>query len=490
MSIIFERREDVINNNNSAQDEIENIISRLNPSTKQLMFSIPLHGDIDFEILNKLGFRNVETICFEEPGEITSIKNLPKSLHVLKCENQLLVELFELNDSLKELHCDYNYIQEFSGEHAKNLVKLHISHNRLEKLDGLGPHLEELYCTNNKLQLLNLEKLNNLKVLHVSENPTLVIEHVPASLGDFKSDNSPFAVVKYDALNEPGAETAIGKMNHIHHEQKIDYLGALDVYFKLKKNYDDAFFTAKKKAFLSAKTKLARKKLVALIQPKCINCKRPGGTIFEHKDNKYTAICGVREVHNKCNLNIQLYRGYFADEESMLYMFKKEVDKVKEKIVRQKLDTLFDYVNEKVAAERFKKEIEYYHLESSIYNEILQRHNETYYSKTQEDAVNEKITEINGLLSQYNAIINDYKNNSENKELLSDALHLHISTIDPEIENLRRLKNGLNEVIVDVNVVGHTYDIQSTLVQRKATLANMDMTLEEPPRVVKFTKKD
>ena len=141
MSIIFERREQVININNTAQEEIENIIRRLNPNTKQLMFSVPLHGDIDFEILNNLGFRNVEIISFEEPGEITSIKNLPKSLLILKCENQLLIELFDLPVSLKELYCDFNYIKEFSGERVKNLVKLHISNNRLEKIDGLGRHL-------------------------------------------------------------------------------------------------------------------------------------------------------------------------------------------------------------------------------------------------------------------------------------------------------------------------------------------------------------
>jgi hypothetical protein len=57
------------------------------------------------------------------------------------------------------------------------------------------------------------------------------------------------------------------------------------------------------------------------------------------------------------------------------------------------------------------------------------------------------------------------------------------------MENLRRLKHELNEVVVDVDIVGNTYDIKSTLVQRKVTLAGIDVTLEEPPRVVKFSKK-
>lgn len=489
MSIIFERREQVINENNTAQDEVEGILSRLNPNTKQLVFSTPLHGNIDFAILNRLGFRNIETISFEEPGEITAIANLPNSLHVLKCHNQLLIGLYELPLDLKELHCDYNYLTEFSGEKVKGLVKLHISHNRLEKLDGLMDNLEELYCTNNRLQLLNLDGLSSLKVLHVSENPTLLIEHVPEGLVEFKSDNNAFAVVRYDTAAEPGADTTIGKMNVVHAEQKIDYLEALNIYFMLKKNYEDAVFSAKRDAYLSAKTKSAAKRQIALIKPKCINCRKPGGTIFEHKDDKYTAVCGMQELHNKCNLNIQLYRGHFSDQESLLYIFKNSVDEVKEKIVRQKLDTLFDYVSDKVAAERFKKEVDNYSFESSIYNEILQSYNEKYYSKTKQDAITEKTEAINALIEQYNSIMDDYKNNPENNELLRDAIRLQIRTITPEMENLRRLKNELNEVIVDIDNVGNTFNIKSSLVQRKVTLANIDVTLEEPPRVVKFSKK-
>ena len=328
MSIIDSQREQIITENNTAQDELEGIISRLDPNTKQLMFSTPLHGDVDFAILDRFGFRNIETIIFEE-GEVTSIKNLPKSLLVLKCRNQLLIELFAIPTFLEELDCDYNYLTRFSGSTVKNLKKLHISHNRLETLDELSDNLEELYCTNNKLKLLNLAGLEKLKVLHVSENPTLVIEHVPEGLVDFKSDNSPFAVVRYDGVQEPGADTTIGQMNHVHSENKIDYLEALNVYFKLKKNYEESLSQAKHAAFISARTRAAGKRNVAAIKPKCINCKKPGGTIFEHKDDKYTAICGVPDLHSKCSLNIQLYRGHFSDEESLLYIFKNGIDTTK-----------------------------------------------------------------------------------------------------------------------------------------------------------------
>jgi hypothetical protein len=165
------------------------------------------------------------------------------------------------------------------------------------------------------------------------------------------------------------------------------------------------------------------------------------------------------------------------------------VDDSKEQIVRQKLDTLFDYVADKVAAEKFKKELDTYNLESTIFNETLQSHNEKYYSKPKRDLIAEKTEEINKLLAQHDTIINDYKQNMDNIELLRDAVRLQIREITPEIENLRRLKNELNEVIVEINTVGNIYDITSTLVQRKVTLVNTDVSIEEPPSVMKYSKK-
>jgi len=495
MDIIESERRSVIDDNNSAQEELTGILTRLNPNTKQLVFSKPFHGDLDFSVLIRMGFRNVESISFDK-GEITSIINLPQSLRVLQCSDQLLNGLFDLPIYLEELICDYNYLTSLSCKTTKSLKILKISHNRLEQLDELPNSLEELYCTNNRLQLLNLEGLDDLKVLHVSENPALIIEHLSSEIVDFKSDNSPFANVQYDNEGEqssklPASTSNINDLNHIHTVSKIDYIDALHTYFKLKKTYEYGILKKKREVFNSAPTRAIGKKMVSEIKPKCINCGRPVGTIFDHKNDKYIAICGERDLTRKCSLNIQLFRGHFSDEESMLYIFKSEFDKSKETIVRQKLDTLFNYISERDASDRFKKELENYNIESNIYHGILDSFNEKYFSKTRQEKINEKMTKINDLLSKNDSIMSDYKMNSENRELLRDAIRLQIREIIPEMENLRRLKYELTEMDVDVNISGaNVYDILSTLVQRQITVSNIDYTLEEPPRVVKFSKKD
>lgn len=353
MSMITELRESVLQNNNTAQEELNGIISRMNPNSRKIVVSNALHGELDLSILNKEGFNHIEEIDLAE-GEITEIANIPDSVRILRCPNQLLINLSNLPPKLNELHCEYNYISLFDGSKLPELKKLNISHNQLENISNVPKHLEELYCTNNKLKIINLVGNSDLKVLHVSENPTLVIEHIPHSLIDLKSDNSPFVKRSYEddthIVSRP-----IEKMNDKHTKEKINYLEALHFYMQTKKSYEEKLLKMKKDAYYSAKTKSLAKRAVSQIKPKCINCKRPVGTIFSLKNDKYTAICGDTNLSTKCNLNIELYRGYWSDETSILYLYKNEMDKSKETIIRQKLDTLFQYVDERTSSNRFKK---------------------------------------------------------------------------------------------------------------------------------------
>jgi Leucine-rich repeat (LRR) protein len=479
MSIIDSQREQIIRDNNTAQEELEGIISRINPNINQLVLSTPLHGDLDLGILTSRGFRNVKHIVLE-PGEITSIRNVPQSVLSLHCSNQMLVDLFDLPPSLTELVCDYNYISRFSCKGLKKLTKLHISHNRLEELEDLPKDLEELYCTNNKLKLLNLDGLQSLHVLHVSENPAITIENVPEGIVDFKSDNSPFAVIEAEHVD---------KKKHMDTEIKIEYVEALNVYFRLKKTYEENLLKVKRDMFHSQKTKTAGKRAVATVAPKCINCGRPVGTIFEHKDFTYTAICGDPVLRNKCNLNIKLFSGFFGHDMHYLYTVKGWVDESKTKIVMQKLDTLFSYMSEKDAAIIFKEAMKQYEQYSSEYKQILESVNKKYFNKEKQEQIATKTTELNTLFGQYNAIINDYKENIENQELLKDAVQLYIREIVPKMENLRTLKYGLNEVDTEVNVVAKTHHIKSTLVQKPVKLSEIDETIYLLPKVIHFSKK-
>jgi hypothetical protein len=205
------------------------------------------------------------------------------------------------------------------------------------------------------------------------------------------------------------------------------------------------------------------------------------------KNDKYIAICGDTNLSTKCNLNIELYRGYWSDETSILYLYKNEMDKSKETIIRQKLDTLFQYVDERTSSNRFKKELDNYNIASGIFHDSLDSFNEKLFNKSRDQQIIEKNKEINDLLDEHARILNEYKEDIENTELLRDAVRLYIREITPRIENVQRLKNELNEVDTRIYITGaNVYTITSKLVQRKVTLQNYEESLSEPANIIKF----
>ena len=97
---------------------------------------------------------------------------------------------------------------------------------------------------------------------------------------------------------------------------------ALNEYFKLKNTYEVEIMKNKKKIMNNSTLSNKEKRQEYLkLKPKCINCKRPGGTIFsvklfsdESKNRKtdyreFRSRCGI--ISNPCNLNITIQTGLY-----------------------------------------------------------------------------------------------------------------------------------------------------------------------------------
>jgi hypothetical protein len=105
-------------------------------------------------------------------------------------------------------------------------------------------------------------------------------------------------------------------------EKKKKFLEGLNTYYKMKSEYEEANLKNRNKIMknqnLSWKEKRTEYKK---LKPKCINCKRPVGSIFssvynpDENGRKLMAVCGDRA--NPCPLNITINLGetttYFDD---------------------------------------------------------------------------------------------------------------------------------------------------------------------------------
>lgn len=471
MNIIIERREDIIKNNNTAQEELNGILDNLDNSIDELIIYNSLYGNLDFSVLETNGFKRIKTIIFDKEGEITNISNLPSNLKKLVCSKQYLMDLENLPETLVELDCRQNYISHIDFSPLKKLKVLQISDNQFEKLENLPDTLEELYCNNNKIRKLNLTNTTQLRILHSSNNKTLIIEGVPSSIVDFVSENNPFIDIEYDNLNIGSLDS---EKNEERNQNKIEYIDSLYDYFKLKKEYEDELHNARKKVFEKQSNKKIGRKEAMRVKGKCVNCKRPVNTIFTIKNKSYIAMCG--DINKPCGLKIEIYNGVHYPN-SFIYINKESLDNTKTMIIKQKLDTIFNYISNEESAKIFKKIMEEYNFYNSDFYNLLEKCNDIYSNKLRNDLIERKTAQIFELISSIKELVTEYEK-TENRELLKNAIEIQVKELNPEIHNLRMLKYEIMEFDTNTN----------SLIQKYASLQKMEHNVAEPPSVVKWRK--
>jgi hypothetical protein len=486
MNVIKQQREDIIKENNTAQERLKDILETINKRTNILDIREPLHGDIDFSIL-KDGFSNVKTIILPE-GEITNIFNIPEGITHLNIDKNLLFELNELPSSLTHLEVKYNYLSNIDFTDLKYLEEINISYNQITTLENLPPELIVLNCQDNQLRSLDLRGLNKLNVLNCSYNKLTIIENLPENIRDFNYDNNPS--IEFRNSNKIPKEKS-GKQEDEERLmlQQISYEDSLKHYFSLKQKYDKSLLETKQNLFYSSPTKkIARQKILQL-KPACIYCKRPVGTIFSKKDNRYMALCG--DTQNPCKLKIEIFSGNFGSNIDLLYKFKEHIDELKDDIIREKLDNLFNYKNEERSVAIFKKKLEEYNFDSSMLKELLDRHNENYNNSHKKELIQKKQDVVYKYIENISELLKEYEQ-TDNIEILKSAVYIQKTDLLPEINNLRILRNELMEMNHEVVISGGfgvNPLINYYLFKNEVTLSKNDFTFGEPPRVVHFSMK-
>ena len=492
MNIILEERENIIKNNNTAQIFLLSILDNSEPNIREIAIHESLHGNLDFSVLKTQGFNNIKSILLLEKGEVTSISNLPEGLEKLVTSHQYLIELENLPKSLKELDIQHNFINNLDISNLKNLKKLQISDNHFTKLENIQNSLEELYCENNRIKILNLKDLLELRVLHTSNNKAIIIENLPPSIVDFKSENNPFIEIEYANLHSSQTPKNVS----ITPKEKINYIESISEYFKLKKRYEENNYKDKKRIFEKASSKQQGKKNLSRWIPKCVQCRQSGGTKFSIKNNTYYAVCGNKQ--SPCNLDIEIYNGnVFNIDELMTTYGLEELIKFKENIIKQKLDNIFNYENEKEAMKKFKENLEEFTFFNIGYTELIEKNNNLYKDDIRNEMITRKTQQIYDLITAIKELITQYKIDG-NKQLLKTAIEIQVKELNPEINNLRLLRYEIMEMKYSIykksgkeggDEEEETAEFKEVvLFQRYASLQKTDILMGKPPVVVKFSK--
>jgi hypothetical protein len=472
MNIIQEQRDNILKENNTAQAYLKDFLEKFNKASRDITILEPLHGDLDFSVLKDYGITNITKIILTK-GDITSIIGLPESVLEFECPDNLLVSLDGLPNNISRLEIPYNYLEDFDLSSLTKLETLIINDNKLTTIENIPSNIKELNCSNNNISTLNLSGVIRLEKLIVSNNPITVIENLPEGIVDFQMENTP----SIEFRNSSAA--AIVENNEPKEKQK-NIKDALNEYFKLKSKYEEMVYDMKKKIFEKADTKRQAKRDVLTIKPPCIKCKRPVGSVFSKQNGRYNAICG--DSVKPCGLDIQIFVGDSKMQLNyILQIFREDNEELKDNIIRQKLDTLFNYTTEQESIKLFKKELEEFNSNSSIYKKLLDRNDELFHSIDKKHLIEKKNDEIFHLIERVNALLKEYEN-TQNKELLKQAVHIQVKEIQPEIRNLRNLKYEIMELNQEIENNKRKY----SLYQYPVELSKLDSDFGEPMRVIKF----
>lgn len=474
MATFIQQKRETALQENTAQQRLFDILENLLPSTSELNFREPLAGDLDFSVLRTCGFKEVTVLRFTD-GQITSLKNIPEGITKVFCPRNLLIDLVELPSSISVLDLPGNGIESIDFKRVNKLQELHISDNLFVELENLPHTLEVLTCDNNDLRMLDLDGLRKLKVLHCSGNRTLRILNMPDSVPDFIMDNSPAAEILKSADLKRNPELQQEDFT------KLDVYESLNKYFQLKTVYETKVKAQRKRLMAKMPNPRTYKKEAKKLVPVCVNCAQAGGTIFSREDRIYTAICGAPK---KCNLNIKIYAGSYNVLDASIDMWTEEVETSKEKIIKLKMDSLFNYGSETQIGKEFKAEFDDFTLSSNILRDYKKKYQELHYSEEKDDKIFEKKRLLNEIDREIKQFAEEYAKTG-NTEILVDLMDVYVKQSIPETRNLRNLKYPIMEIIEDV--ITDKNETKYILHQKDIRLSDLDTTIDDNAKVMKFS---
>ena len=467
MSFIEEQRKSA-QENNTAQSDFLDFLDHLDPQSSDISVREPLSGDLDFSVLKECNFKNITSLQFAK-GNITSLKHIPEGITKLICRENLLVNI-ELPASIVEANVSDNGIKHIDFKELVHLKDLHICRNQFSSLFDLPESLEILYCENNSLKSIDLEGIENLKALHCSNNPSLTISHFPDTITDLDMENNPLLKMSKETDSDVSSEDT--------GENHADFMESLNTYFELKTEYQTNIYDMKKKVFKKGTSKKAGKKMIAQLKPKCINCNRPVGSLFSNEGRTYFARCG--DAKNPCNLDIRIFAGEFGMMDKLLRDFQQDIQEKKEDIIKQKLDTLFNYIGEREAIVLFKKQLEEYTEVNMFLKELIDVHTNMYFNEERREKMQKKMEFIVKIQERFNELIEKYKK-TDNREILKDAMTIYVNEIQPEMKNLQMIKYETMEI--------NKEDGKYVMFQKEYRLSSLDFTFGSYPKVLKFRSK-
>jgi len=220
-------------------------------------------------------------------------------------------------------------------------------------------------------------------------------------------------------------------------------------YYELKQKYQERIDNKKRKIRKDNDLTIKEKRaLYKKIVPKCVNCDKPGGTLFEEKNDMLKAVCASK---TPCNLNINIKRVHYDNMRNLEIENDKVSENLKMRIIMTKLDYLFGINNNKEdiiekfneLKEKLSAVTEKQLVINKNYGDIISGINRDPLLNDANADLAIEIDELKKLYAEYSA--------DHLPTYLTDMIEKYITKILPLTENIRKLKYGYYEVERDAD---------------------------------------
>jgi hypothetical protein len=267
------------------------------------------------------------------------------------------------------------------------------------------------------------------------------------------------------------------------------YKEAIKKYYKLKNEYDESLENQKKQILSMTGLSLKEKRIQFLrLKRKCVNCKRPVGSLFstkingekelQYRDRHLIALCGDRE--DPCPLNIDINLSATKDISTILIEYEKELNDYKNQIIKDKNDLLFGYITSEKAVEKFDELKENMKYNSEVYDLFFDNYNVIIDNPKKKEEYQTLLQGFYENIDSFKSMIEEYKQ-SNSTQYIIEAVELYKNEILPKANELMSKK--YKYIGIDYNEDDNTYHLD----QKKYTIQEFEIDMgEEDHGIVSF----
>jgi hypothetical protein len=254
---------------------------------------------------------------------------------------------------------------------------------------------------------------------------------------------------------------------------------AINTYYKLKKQYEDSIKDLKSKINVPGLSWKEKRRQYAKLKPKCVNCKRPVGTIFSNKvidsDHHLIALCGDKT--DPCSLKIDINRGITININEFYIENEKDIDILKKEVIVDKNNLLFGYNTSEEIVTKFDKIRESVKKITDDSAYLLEQYNSITDNPIKRELLKKTQTELYSNITGLKLIMKEYSK-TQNTQFVNDAIDLYINELIPKLKIIMQNKYLYFNVEIERD---NRYKINTvSLIQKLYTIVNLETNLGTP----------